>query len=127
MEQATHHYHLITGEVIFRNVKTEEVNAVRVNGILADEGKQIPVRLIAKSQQILQANFVKKAEVEIAEIQILDCIILNITYLGEFTPEEFHKEPEGLKAKERTAPASGGMQVVSRVKLEDAIAEAEQK
>lgn len=135
MEQTTikRHYHLLTGEVIFQPNGTEDVNAVRVNGVLADEDKQIPVRLLAKAQQILQMNFFKRADVTPETVKVVDCVMLGFTYLGEFTAEEFHKEPEGMRLQEReTAPQTpdGPTPVTTitaraatqRVSLEDALA-----
>lgn len=119
---AAFHYHLITGEIVFRRKDSEEINAIRLNGVLADESQKIPVRLLARAQQILQANFFRNMEGQ--DVQVVDVVVLNFSYLGQFTTEEFHKEPEGMKLQEQ-APESSKIHSVPRVKLEDAVAEAE--
>lgn len=113
-QTAKHHYHLITGEIVFRVKSSADVNATRVNGILADEGKQLPVRLLAKSQQILQINFMRSMAGQEENIEILDCILFNHTYLGEFTQDEFHQEPAGTVLQERPTSAPTLIRMVPR-------------
>jgi hypothetical protein len=97
-----HHHHLITGEIVFTG-NNDEVNAIRVNGVLIDPEISIPTRLLGKAQQILQLNFHQKMQDD--KIKVLDVILLNFTYLGHMTQEEFHKDPEGMKRQEKKESA----------------------
>lgn len=100
MKKELRHYHLLVAEIAFRYEGSEDINMLRVNGILADADKQIPVSLLNKSQQILQLNFLKKMEGQ-PPATVLDVVFTNIIYLGRFTKEEFHKVPAGMKLQER--------------------------
>ena len=98
------HYHLVTAELVFKPNDQEMINAVRMNGVIVDEEQGIPQRLLAKAQQIVQLNFHRKIEEESANVTVVDVILLNLTYLGHFTQEEFFKKPEGLRVAERKEP-----------------------
>ena len=101
------HYHMFAGEVLFEMKHGEEVEvgSLRVNAMVTDHSKQIPVRLLGKAQQALQLRFVKQHinEEDLDKLRIIDCVILNISYLGFFTEEEFNQAPEGMKLQEKTA------------------------
>lgn len=117
------HHHLITGEIVFRHKQDEtgQVNAIRVNGVLLDEARDIPARLLGKSQQILQLNFHKRMQDE--NIEVLDVVLVNFVYLGEFTEEQFHAAPEGTTLKPK-AEGPGLAVVGGTATLEDALADA---
>ena len=119
------HHHLITGEIVFRHKKDEggQVNAIRVNGVLLDDARDLPARLLGKSQQILQLNFHKRMQDE--NIEVLDVVLVNFTYLGEFTEEQFHATPEGTTLKPKAEAGPGLAVVGGTATLEDALAEAE--
>lgn len=124
-----YHFHLITGEIVFRHQKDEnsQINAIRVNGVLADENRALPARLLGKAQQILQLNF--HNHMQDASIEVLDVVLVNFSHLGEFTEAEFHATPEGTKLKQKDAEKGGqgpGLAVVGgSATLEEALAEAE--
>lgn len=121
-----YHHHLITGEIVFRHKQDEsgQVNAIRVNGVLLDEARDIPARLLGKSQQILQLNFHKRMQDD--SIEVLDVVLVNFVYLGEFTEEQFHAAPEGTALKPKTEGPNLA-EVVGTATLEDALAAAEAK
>ena len=100
------HHNLITGEIVFRTSDSEQVNAIRVNGILLTENQNIGVHGLGKAQQVLQLNFFKK--MDDPTLKVADVIILGMTYLGRMTEEEFKAVPEGYQqqemAKEEVAP-----------------------
>ena len=113
------HHHLIVGEIAFRERDKEDIAAIRVNGIMMDPEKELPVRLLGKAQQILQLNFHQRMQNQ--NIEVLDVVLMNFVYLGQMTQEEFHKAPERLKLQEKAiAP------VVEPIPdLEQAVAQAE--
>ena len=123
-ETKKYHHHLITGEIVFRHSKQEDgaINAIRVNGVLLDEARELPARLLGKSQQILQLNFHKRMQDE--NIEVLDVVLVNFTYLGEFTEEQFHATPEGTTLKPKAEAGPGLAVVGGTATLEDALAEA---
>ena len=98
------HYHLVVAELVFKPNDQEMINAVRMNGVIVDEEKGIPQRLLAKAQQIVQLNFHRKIEEESANVTVVDVVLMNFVYLGHFTQEEFFKQPEGMKVAERKEP-----------------------
>lgn len=100
------HHHLVTAEIVFTQKGQDQIAALRINGLLVSEQKEIPVRSLGKAQQIVQMNFHQRMQGQ--EVEVVDVVIFNLTYLGEFTQEEFHKAPEGTKLAEKTdaAPAA---------------------
>lgn len=98
------HYHMIAGEIVFQDPSSELPVAIRANGVLIDPGKEIPIRLLGKAQQILQINFHQKMEG--VEVKVLDVVLINFMYLGHMTAEQFQKVPEGMKMQERPAPVA---------------------
>lgn len=119
-EESKNHYHMIAGEIVFREGDSEIVNAVRVNGVIVDPGRELPARLLGKAQQILQLNFHQRMQNE--NIQVLDVVLMNLMYLGHMTQSQFQKQPEGMKLQERPqqeAPAAAPV-----ADLETAVAQA---
>lgn len=94
------HHHLITAEIVFTQKGQDQVAALRINGLLISEQQELPVRSLGKAQQIVQMNFHQRMQGQ--EVEVVDVVIFNLTYLGEFTQEEFHKAPEGTKLAEKT-------------------------
>lgn len=112
------HHHLIVGEIAFRERNREEIAALRINGIMMDPERDLPVRLLGKAQQILQLNFHQRMGDQ--NLEVLDVVLMNFVYLGQMTQEEFHKTPEGTKLQEKPQAS-----VVAAVPdLETAVAEA---
>lgn len=104
-EESKHHF-LIAGELVFTQEGNDEVNAIRVNGVLLTDQTNLPVASLGKAQQVLQANFYERMKGQ--KVDVVDVILINITYLGQMTQEEFYKNPEGmgLKVKEEVANAT---------------------
>lgn len=117
-----HHHHLVAGEIVFKQKDHDNIHSVRVNGVLIDPEKEIPVRLLGKAQQILQLNFHQRMQDE--NIEVLDVVLTNFVYLGHFTQEEFHRVPEGTKLQEKAAQAPAERHLKSVPDLEQAVAEA---
>lgn len=100
------HHTLITAEIVFRHKADEagNVHAIRANGVMASTSKEITAFLIGKAQQIVQMNFHTRMQGEAAEVEILDVVIINLSYLGLMTTEEFKAVPEGAKLQEKPRP-----------------------
>lgn len=97
------HFHMIAAEIVFRNKNDEVVNALRINGVLADSNREIPVRLLGKAQQIVQLQFHQRMQDE--NIEVLDVVLMNFMYLGHMTTEEFNQTPANSQLQEKpTAP-----------------------
>lgn len=120
-ENAKMHHHLIAGEIVFKQKDHDNIHSVRVNGVLVDPDRQIPVRLLGKAQQILQLNFHQRMQDD--GIEVLDVVLTNFIHLGEFTQEEFHAVPEGTKLQEKQ-PAQQERHLHAVPDLDKAVAEA---
>lgn len=79
---------LFAGQVIF--TQNDLVQAAPGNAlIMSDQLDIIPLRLLAKAQQALQANF--RTQVDDPDIVIENVVIQNIMDLGIMTDVEFNK------------------------------------
>lgn len=102
------HYHLVTAEIVFRNITEENgpLCTVRLNGIITDAKSQhIPHRLLGKAQQVVQLHFHNRMA-EIPGIEVVDVVLLGFSYLGFMTEEEFQVPPEGVKLQAKEASPS---------------------
>ena len=106
-ESSPAHHHLITAQVVFRHKDEGDVNAIQINGVLADPGQNIPVRLLGKAQQIAQLHF--RQRMPDPAIEIVDVVLLHFSYLGCMTQEEFQAAPAGTTLREK-APRQPGAQ-----------------
>lgn len=99
-----YHYHLIAGNVIYQenNIVGEPENPMRVmtlNSIIRTDTDAFAVRYIAQAQQSLQYYFHEKMHNN--NLRVVDVVILNVSYLGNMSEEEFHHAPEGTEKKEQ--------------------------
>lgn len=115
-----HHHFMILGEVVFRSKGQEEISSVRQNGVLITDSMSLPVRVIGKAQQVIQLGFHQR--MQDPDIEVLDVVLFNFTYLGEMTQEEFHAAPEGTKLQERSTASVTPVDVPD---LEELVAAAE--
>lgn len=93
------HHFLLAGNVLFQNNQSGEMGSVPLNGVLLTDRQDIPARSLAKAQQILQMRFHKNTE-NSTEITVVDVVIQSITYLGEFSEEEFQEAPVGMTTQD---------------------------
>ena len=92
---------LVTGELVFHEKdKPDTLNAVRCNGMLMQDTRNIGVYSLGKAQQVLQANFLKKIPPQDAPT-VVDVVITNISFLGRMTKEEFQHQPAQLQERTR--------------------------
>ena len=103
-QQSKKHYHLIVAEIIFTANEQDVPNAVRINGVLVGDDKDLPSAQLGKAQQIAQMNFHQRMGEEMANVRIVDVVLYNFVYLGHMTQEEFAKPPAGMKVQERKDP-----------------------
>lgn len=120
-ENDKYHHHLICAEIVFTHDDEGDIpNAIRTNGVLITQDRNIPVASLGKAQQIVQLNFHQRMKDE--KIKVVDVVLMSFSYLGEFTKEEFHKVPEGTKLQEKVEPEKPTLTTVPD--LDRAVAEA---
>lgn len=95
-EKRTHHY-LVCGSIIHTNDE-EQICSIDINGIVANDTKNIPAYQLARAQQVLQANFFRR--MEDVKVEVRDVVIQNMIYLGFMTDAEFKRQPEGMTIQE---------------------------
>lgn len=109
------HYFLITGQIMFKDNSLPEqvsVNAVNTNAVMTSSQSTIPARGIAKAQQASQQAFIQRMD-GLENINILDVIIMNIVYLGEFTQEDFQAPPAGVQVQEVVRDIDGVIDILN--------------
>lgn len=104
MSQQPKRFHfLISGSISFIDTTSEEsakrVNHLSLNGVLIQDKQGIPVKSLAKAQQVLQLNFFKQVGDEGANLQIVAVILNNLVFLGEFTEEEWNQQPAEVSSE----------------------------
>lgn len=104
----TNFYHLVAGEVIFRDPDTEQSGVVRLNVMIVTPDGNVAVRHIGGAQQSLQLRFFER--VENPKLQVIDVVIIGISSLGEMTNEEFHREPPGQVLQEVAVETPANLQ-----------------
>jgi hypothetical protein len=102
MSNSKKHYHLVAGEVKFGNTTDETIGSTLLNALLPWDTHDLPLRAIGRAQQALQIQFRNRIQND-PTIQIIDVVIVNFSYLGFMTEEEFNQAPEGTKMQERPA------------------------
>ena len=90
------HHFLIAGNVVFVNKEAGQPGSVPLNGVLISDTSNLPARSLGKAQQVLQLNFFKNSGVDAKEVQVVDVVLLSLTYLGCFSEAEFNQPPAGM-------------------------------
>lgn len=90
---------LVTGQVIFRMPDSETPMTASLNTLAQSADGRIPLFIIGRAQQALQAQLQKNIGLE-TKITFVDVVILNIVNLGLFSEEEFRASPAGLQQVE---------------------------
>ena len=89
------HYHLFTIEVAFHILDKPETASVRALNVLqVSEDGNIGEEAIGQANVAAQTRLHKEAGD--TQLQVVDCVILNVSYLGEQTAEQFHKRTAKL-------------------------------
>lgn len=110
------HYFLICGTIIFVT-KEGETGQIMLNGMVVNDSRNFPVRLIGKAQQALQMLFFKQMD---PETTVLDVPIQSVSYLGHMTDKEFHAPPEGMKLQEKVDVGADPFADADKPKVVDA-------
>ena len=87
MSQTKKHYFLVTSEITLLEEETQSSSITRLNAVIHGDSRQVTGRVLSKAQQAAQMNFHK--QVGETSLKIVDVVILNLSYLGEMTEEEF--------------------------------------
>jgi ABC-type molybdate transport system ATPase subunit len=91
-------YYLVAGEIVFSPSAGETSSSVLMNTLVITQDNRFAVAQIAKAQQAMQFQFIKR--MNNPTLQILDVIIVSLMPLGEFTDAEFNATPAGMKIEE---------------------------
>lgn len=93
------HYFLVAGEISFvRKDKPNTFEGTCLNGVVVNDTPQFPARCIGRAQQVLQMQFFKRLGENVQMIEVTDVVLVNVTYLGEFTSEEFNANPDAVNS-----------------------------
>lgn len=96
------HYFLACIELTFMD-SDKETGVTRVNTMMMSADGPVNVRLLGLAQQGAQIQLRKKLN---EDVNILNATFLNISYLGQMLPEEFHAGQPGQPHPEQFNPAS---------------------
>lgn len=96
------HFHLIAAEILFRIKDTGQTSAVKLNSILAEPDRDVPVRLLGKAQQAVQLRFYQNMGEAHESVEVVDVVILAVSYLGHMTEAAFHAQPGGGQLQPKT-------------------------
>lgn len=111
MTERKHHI-LIAGNVLFMHNTSQEMGSVPLNGVLVTNRKDMPAASLHKAQQVLQHNF-HKASNNQGEVTVVDVVLQNLVYLGEFTEEEFQEPPAGMAKQEAVSQILDAMEIAA--------------
>ena len=97
-KQSRPHYFLIVGEILFAYKDTPTAfQTIRVNAVIQNENKKFPAAMIGRAQKAAQMTFFNRIGDAISDVNVVDVVIMNNTYLGEFEQEEFNKLPPDMQ------------------------------
>lgn len=99
MENNTFNYYLISGEIVFKDKKEEQFHRYPINGLIKGSSDKITVRHLANAQKVLQINFHQSTKND-PNLEVVDCIIHGISFLGNMSDEEF----QDVKFEEAAEP-----------------------
>lgn len=99
-------YYMISGSIMFTvgdisQLENVQPSTVNVNAIVRKNDQNFAARDLAKAQQNLHKSFVMKLP-NPEMINVHDIVIMNISYLGYMSEEEFQAPPEGMKLESET-------------------------
>lgn len=105
MQDQKHHY-LIAAEIVFKHKDQEEISAIRINGVLIQDEKNLPTRSLGRAQQVAQMNFHNQMGAEMVHLQVIDVALISLSYLGLMAQEEFQRHPPGMTVQSREEPVA---------------------
>lgn len=97
MNSTRKHYHLVTGQILYKN-EEGEIGSMPLNAVITGDTSKIPLRALGKAQTGLQMNFHKR--MEDPSLTVIDVVVLGLTYCGHMTEKEWNKAPEGTQLQE---------------------------
>lgn len=86
--QEKKHHHLFALQIIF-SVAEGPAGSVAINQLLTTDSSVITLKDIGRTQQSAQIAFAKKME-DAGKYEVLDVVIMGISYLGHMAESEFH-------------------------------------
>jgi hypothetical protein len=92
------HYFLIAAEIVFTGKgENDGLQSLRLNGVTTNKDKSFPAAMIGRGQQVAQMQFFKRMGEHVNEVEVRDVVLINVSYLGEFTEEEFNTLPPEMQ------------------------------
>lgn len=87
------HYYLFTGELIINDPNSDQLQCIRLNAVNPCKQLQINAAALGLAQTAMQKQFYERQPAD-TQAQVLEVLIINISYLGHMTNEEFiYQEP----------------------------------
>lgn len=87
MTEPKKHYFLVTSELVLLDEDMVTTSITRLNAVIHGDSRQVNGRVLSKAQQAAQMNFYKQNGD--SKLKVVDVVMLNLSYLGEMTEEEF--------------------------------------
>lgn len=92
------HYFLIAAEVLFTGKENlNELQSLRLNGVVTNKENSFPAVMIGRGQQVAQMHFFKRMGDHGFDVEVKDVVLINVSYLGEFTEEDFNALPPEMQ------------------------------
>lgn len=89
------YYFLFSLKIMYVDNKVPDdkkvVMAMDLNTMAVSDRSVIPLRLIGRTQEAAQANFLKQMNDGKMDVTVVNIIVNNIMRLGEFTQDEFYQ------------------------------------
>jgi hypothetical protein len=96
------HFHLVAGTILFHDPEANATTSIMLNCTIVTDEKNIPSKEIGRAQQTLQMLMFKK--LDDPKVEVMDVVIVGISYLGHMTDEYFLAPPEGTTRQEVDRP-----------------------
>lgn len=98
-------YFIAAGSIVFKMKDENTLFTTQANSLIINNKGNFALSNLGRIQQSLQATFMNTLPEDMAaKVEIINCTILSINYLGNMTKEEFYdvKVPEVNKVDKET-------------------------
>lgn len=94
------HRYIVCGEILFSFEQDGEtqISTVKANAVITTKFRNVTVKDLGQAQQILQLNVHRRMDGQV--INVVDVVILSMSYLGFQTEKDFQAIPEGMELRE---------------------------
>ena len=98
-------YFIAAGSIVFKMKDEDTLFTTQANSLITNNKGNFSLSTIGRIQQSLQANFMNTLPEDMAaKVEIINCTILSINYLGNMTKEDFYdvKLPQTSEVNKET-------------------------